>query len=77
MRCSDDKKVARLRGRAKRSNLRLEKSRLRTNTRHPAYGMYWLRNPYTNSVVFGLGGWGHAATIEEIDAYLAVQRAGR
>jgi hypothetical protein len=64
------RREGRLRQKAKRQGLRLEKSRLR-DPRLPGYGGYRLVEVSRNTVVYGAGPYAYSATLDAIEAFLA------
>lgn len=66
METTDKNREQRLRRRAKREGLRLEKSRVR-NTHLDDFGLYWLIDPAMNAVAFAPR---HDATLDAIEGFL-------
>lgn len=69
MQIDDTSRERRLRRLAQRQGLQLAKSR-RRNPHAADYGMYWLVDPYLNTVVFGIGPAGADADLDAIERAL-------
>ena len=67
MEISDTARLARLRRKATRLELRLEKSRVR-NAHLDDFGLYWLIDPVLNAVIFAPR---HDATLDDIEDWLS------